>query len=213
MTKATHNGTCQVCGRAHAYNNGTIAKHGYTVRSNYFQGVCHGSDNAPLEIAKDLTIQTIKQVNAEAARLNAINPQSIKKVPVWVKENKNSFGRFIREQVLKTRSEWELTLAIPTSYGRVDGNRTFEEAQEDVVSGFKREAKFLIQHGEMLTARILTVHGEPLQLRELNIERIREEFDKMADAYARAAELKLSGWKARVVRRNYETHTTLTATR
>lgn len=37
---ATHNGTCQACGRQHAVNvkSGKLAKHGYTVDWGFFNG-------------------------------------------------------------------------------------------------------------------------------------------------------------------------------
>jgi len=48
MAKATHIGTCQICGAAHKVVRGGIAKHGYTV-GGYYRGVCDGSDAAPYE--------------------------------------------------------------------------------------------------------------------------------------------------------------------
>jgi hypothetical protein len=95
--------------------------------------------------------------------------------------------------------------------GKAD--KDMEDAQERAVSALKREAAFLIDHAGMLEFRIETHHGQPLQRRESDIERIKETFDSMPAAYARAEELKLEGWKARVGRRNYDSHTTLTATR
>jgi hypothetical protein len=47
--KATHNGTCQVCGREQALPGGIMAKHGYDVRFHYFRGVCPGAQHQPLE--------------------------------------------------------------------------------------------------------------------------------------------------------------------
>ena len=59
--KHTHKGHCQCCGRVQAVrnNNGLLAKHGYTVDYGFFDGVCDGSDNLPLEVDKDLAEDTI----------------------------------------------------------------------------------------------------------------------------------------------------------
>lgn len=198
MTKATHNGTCQVCGNLQANNLG-LAKHGYTVTYNYFQGTCRGSERSPLELSKDLALQTIDNCIAEASRLESLTINDVKKVPVTFQENRKLIT------VIKTREEY-------AAFSKI-GKPTFERAQENVIFSFRREAKFLLEHAQMLTARIAAVHGQPLQSREDTTQRIKEMFDKMPDAYARAEELKLEGWKARVSRRNHETQTTLTATK
>ncbi len=59
--KHTHKGHCQCCGRVQAVrnNNGLMSKHGYTVDYGFFEGVCQGSDNLPLEVEKDLAEDTI----------------------------------------------------------------------------------------------------------------------------------------------------------
>lgn len=221
MSKATHNGTCQVCGRTHAVNNKTtdLAKHGYTVQFNYFRGTCKGSDNSPLEISKVLTLETIKDCLTQAKRLNAVTPDQINLIKVIVKvrcdEDGWYAGAWEKKEVMMNATEWEAhRLSLSSQYSGYLGNsRTFEDAQERAVSALKREAAFLIDHAGMLEFRIETHHGQPLQRRDSNIDRIKETFDSMPAAYARAEELKLEGWKARVCRRNYDRHTTLTATR
>jgi hypothetical protein len=52
--QATQNGTCQACGRQHAFDGFAIAKHGYTLEHGFFQGQCPGSDHPPLERNDDL---------------------------------------------------------------------------------------------------------------------------------------------------------------
>ena len=47
--KATHYGTCQICGRKQKAPDGLVAKHGYTVDGGYFNGTCFGSDEKPFE--------------------------------------------------------------------------------------------------------------------------------------------------------------------
>ena len=63
MTKHTHTGTCQLCGRNHAVNNATglLAKHGYTVDWGFFHGVCEGANHLPLQKDRSLLDSTVDQ--------------------------------------------------------------------------------------------------------------------------------------------------------
>lgn len=54
MAKATHRGTCQICGKLHKLPGGLLASHGYTVDHGFFNGTCWGSWNKPFEESKDL---------------------------------------------------------------------------------------------------------------------------------------------------------------
>lgn len=47
--KATHQGTCQVCGRLQMLPAGVLAKHGYTTQWGFFSGVCQGAGHLPFE--------------------------------------------------------------------------------------------------------------------------------------------------------------------
>jgi hypothetical protein len=67
--EATHNGTCQACGRQHAFYNGSVAKHGYTVKYGFFNGVCWGAEQEPAEHSVDLTRSTIERLTKEANKL------------------------------------------------------------------------------------------------------------------------------------------------
>lgn len=49
MAKATHKGTCQICGAVHKVKaNGIIAMHGYKAAGQY-RGTCDGSYAVPYE--------------------------------------------------------------------------------------------------------------------------------------------------------------------
>lgn len=63
--KATHKGTCQICGRQHKVNTNTgmLAKHGYTIDFGWFNGTCTGSDNLPYEKSCDMTKKSISLTN------------------------------------------------------------------------------------------------------------------------------------------------------
>lgn len=82
MSKATHNGTCQVCGRVQAVRpNGLVAKHGYRVADfGYFMGTCTGSDEMPLEVSKEIATDTIEHLEAFAAQQDRAAAGEITKV-------------------------------------------------------------------------------------------------------------------------------------
>ena len=52
--KATHTGTCQVCGRAQKLGGGVLSLHGYTTDHGWFEGTCSGSIRLPFELDKSL---------------------------------------------------------------------------------------------------------------------------------------------------------------
>lgn len=67
MNKATHVGTCQWCGREQKLPGGVLAKHGYTTRWGFFQGVCRGSDHDPFEQSCELVKSSIEWAKVELA--------------------------------------------------------------------------------------------------------------------------------------------------
>jgi hypothetical protein len=69
ITKATHRGTCQACGRGQKLPGGRLSDHGYTIRWNFFSGVCSGSRHLPFELSVDLIEGEISHAEAEAERL------------------------------------------------------------------------------------------------------------------------------------------------
>ncbi len=72
MTKTAHTnrGTCQVCGRIQAIDNGSgiTAKHGYKVAGyGFFNGVCPGAFHVPAEKSLTVTHSIIERLEADAA--------------------------------------------------------------------------------------------------------------------------------------------------
>jgi hypothetical protein len=59
-TKATHYGTCQLCGSLQKLPSGVLAIHGYQVDWNQFHGTCSGSGHPPFEQSKDLAAETVR---------------------------------------------------------------------------------------------------------------------------------------------------------
>lgn len=67
--KATHNGTCQICGHFQKLPNGKLSKHGYTKRWGFFSGTCYGAKELPFELSKGLIDQAIANALARAEEL------------------------------------------------------------------------------------------------------------------------------------------------
>lgn len=65
-TKATHNGTCQVCGCLQKLPDGVLSIHGYTVKWGFFSGICQGSGHLPFEQDKSLIEGAIKRAQTKA---------------------------------------------------------------------------------------------------------------------------------------------------
>jgi hypothetical protein len=57
--KATHKGTCQVCGRQQMLPNDRLSKHGYTVEFGWFEGTCQGAGHLPYELSCDLVKESV----------------------------------------------------------------------------------------------------------------------------------------------------------
>lgn len=69
MNAATHNGTCQACGRQQASRAFGLSQHGYHTSFGYFHGVCHGSRSAPLEVSHELTDKIIADLTTTVDHL------------------------------------------------------------------------------------------------------------------------------------------------
>lgn len=69
--KATHSGTCQICGREQKLPGGQLSQHGYTVDWGYFSGVCWGSKHLPFEQSIDLIASAIDSQKSTIARLRS----------------------------------------------------------------------------------------------------------------------------------------------
>lgn len=70
--KATHRGTCQVCGRLQKLPQGVLSQHGYTKKWGFFQGTCPGAHYRPFEIAFDRVQDSIDRTNAQIQNLYSL---------------------------------------------------------------------------------------------------------------------------------------------
>ena len=185
MTKHTHKGTCQACGRVQAVNNksGMIAKHGYTVDWGYFSGICQGSDAAPLEQSTDVTLRIIKQLQAASVQLGAMVRSDI--ITVEVKRNGETFICSNQEQ-------------LDALYGGLHRSPSYNRMVELDLREMHNRAEQMLEHVDALKGLIKTRYGKDLIANADSVERIRETFSRIQDAYHRAEELKVEGWKPRV---------------
>lgn len=71
MSKATHYGTCQICGAEQKLPSGRLSKHGYTVDFGFFNGVCNGAHGQPFEKSTDLIEKTVARVKTHRENLIA----------------------------------------------------------------------------------------------------------------------------------------------
>ena len=64
-------GNCQCCGREHAVVDGRMAKHGYTVESGWFKGVCAGKHFAPIQVSREQTDTLIASIRKQVLEMIA----------------------------------------------------------------------------------------------------------------------------------------------
>jgi len=157
MTKATHNGTCQACGRSQAFYRGTVAKHGYQVKGwGFFHGVCRGAENKPLEQEKTITEATIKflrETYAPQADQYALDLESGKKEPKfyvdkWIQDDPNN----------KWRGHYE-----KTQVARADLSEGVVRSQiKAAILNAQSDAKHARAHADGLVRLIADRHGKPL---------------------------------------------------
>lgn len=185
MTKHTHKGTCQACGRVQAVNNksGMIAKHGYTVDWGYFSGICQGSDAAPLEQSTDVTFRIMKQLKAASTQLGAMKRSDI--ITVEVKRQGETF-------ICSNQAQ------LDALYGGSHRSPSYNRMVELDLREMHKRAEQMLDHVDALKGLIETRHGKDLMPNAESVERIRETFNRIQDAYHRAEELKVEGWKPRV---------------
>jgi len=91
-TKATHYGTCQLCGSLQKLPNGVLANHGYQVDWHQFHGICHGAGHPPFEQSKDFAVDQLRRAELFLATHPALPDPNLprseyskrKENPAWV---------------------------------------------------------------------------------------------------------------------------------
>ncbi|MGR8918002.1 MAG: hypothetical protein ACU85V_00165 [Gammaproteobacteria bacterium] len=200
MSKHTHRGTCQACGRVQAVSTSTglLAKHGYSVEWGYFSGECRGSDELPLEVSTDVAREVIAGVAAHCEKLEAraADPASIASIAI---DFKVDFRDADRKRVTVS-SDAELDALRDEYRGRVPVYTNFAGLQHDTADRMGREAA----HGRAFVADLEALiekrHGADLIPVQAAEEVRRESADSYTAAQARKAELQADGWRVTVRR-------------
>ena len=192
MAKATHNGTCQLCGNLQAVNakTGRLAKHGYTVEFGYFSGSCAGSNELPLEISRDLLDRVVEDWTIEAEKMKAYTADQVTKVVAR--------DRLTGKQKAVDLEDYRATVAAKWPARRAE--ELVEGAINERVRQLHRMGAGLENHISAMLKHADQVAGEDLKPRALDSERERIEVrnESARELGAKAAELKADGWTVRV---------------
>ena len=139
MAKATHNGICQACNKAHAYNEktGNISKHGYTVDNGWFEGTCMGADSKPLQHERkiaDKTVIYLQDLASKLSKQNALGVDGIKEVTISVYPSGSTY-RSVKEKRTKETYErkygtWENCQKHELWYNTINQERLAKMAQD-----------------------------------------------------------------------------------
>ena len=105
--RATHKGTCQVCGREQMLPRSNLSLHGYQVKWNMFTGTCPGSEELPFEQDKALAEKYLASAMRDqiaaveyAVELETCDPADHRAwVQVRVPEKRYGFGSTYRDEV------------------------------------------------------------------------------------------------------------------
>lgn len=167
--KATHQGTCQVCGRTQKLPGGVVAKHGYTVQGWYgstgsFMGTCKGSGKKPLEVACDWLDQHIalirEDIAAEQIKISMVYAGAA--VGTSGMSGSYRFGQVVFEQGEYRYYVGDTLVPLELKEGQSVADRCIEKSRWtlDKAQGFIRKCEAVITE---LQERIATWQPQPLQ--------------------------------------------------
>lgn len=228
----THKGHCQVCGRIHAVDvtHNFIAKHGYTVDFGFFNGVCEGSGELPLEIDKSLTEETIVELTnylaLQSTYLEGLESGKVENLDYYwvtfqnseeegeedkvigISNSKKSFDRYINKYCSRFAyldgvgfaKHCELRNKSRRLY-----RKSTEEMMQELIKDEIRATSFNIKQATLLKNQleemVSEVHGQPL-INVADTDKILRELETIA---------KKDFYETNVVtveRYNHENHTT-----
>jgi len=199
MTKATHNGTCQACGRKQAVKaNGLLAQHGYTVDYGYFNGTCSGSDYRPLEQDTAHNKRVVNSIRDWAKEQDMLADGNIETAPVQVKDtesNKSWAQKTIqinRADYVASRTRDDSSKDFSDLY-----NREFDKKIETVRLSLRRNAEFARKDASALETLRAKTFGNELTSREVPADQRPQKetgFRTIREGYERADELKKLGF-------------------
>lgn len=191
--RATHNGTCQICGNEQAVNakSGKIAKHGYTVEWGYFEGTCPGSDELPLQKGEAAARDMMLHLDNQAERDDENARGTIEKVTVLTRD--------LRKRRVTVDRE---------GYEELGYLRSWDSIVSMERKRLKRQAEMCRKMCREIEQRIETIFGTALieraPAKPKRKEKTREHFRTPRDAYTRQHELEQQGIKSKFMNRNHQ---------
>lgn len=158
MVKATHNGTCQVCGRAQAHKGDGLAKHGYTVPHGWFQGTCSGSGKLPVELDTTVLDATVAFLTTRGRELKVTTEQDVTEVTVtWRAQIRDRNSE--QSRVVRSAEEADaLNRELPTWASR----RDWLDLRKSRAWALQQQGHAMLDHAAMLAALKAARHGQPL---------------------------------------------------
>lgn len=220
MTKATHYGTCQACGREHKLPNDRLSKHGYTVTWNEFWNVCRGEKELPYEKSCDLIEFLIKDVEDQKARILA-EIEELKSTTefAWFFE-RQKIGRYQSKSVAvkkfaddlewnDNQLTWTGTDGSPQKYAhwQADGTKltAMADANEAKIRSLKQQVKGCENYIEWQQGRI--DNWELKECKEVEVEvpvnKETREFENRREGWAFSSKMKKAGHRTRVCNNRY----------
>lgn len=196
MTRATHNGTCQACGRKQALR-GTIAKHGYTVDYGYFSGTCGGSDRQPLELETGYNISTVAAIRTWADEQDAKANGEIKTVVVRVYV-KGDYARGTAGHYENQTMNRDQFIEYSKGFSGAQGDEVWNSQVSMFKLNLHRNATFARKDADNLDTLREETFGNELEARDTQPELHRESFGRYYDASDRQLKLKEEGIKSTI---------------
>ena len=111
--KATHYGTCQLCGSFQKLPGGVLASHGYNITWGSFVGTCHGSGRAPFEQSKDYVEAEIangQRILANLAPVEHPGYMVVSRMPQFLSDE-DKVKKAAWEQYCDIKGSWERFIA------------------------------------------------------------------------------------------------------
>ena len=139
-------GNCQCCGREHAVVDGRMAKHGYTVESGWFKGVCAGKHFAPIQVSREQTDTLIATVRKQVLEMIA-------------KADKVASGEFKPTTITRHPHSKKAMEFIPFAEATVYEQRDAIRALE---WNYRRTAEMGTSFAKMMTEVADKYHGKAL---------------------------------------------------
>jgi len=168
--KATHNGTCQVCGRLQAARFGSgLAKHGYTVQQGWWSGICQGAGKPPLELSTILCDEIVRVLRERGPALASMTAEAVRSVLVSWRKGRDAWNKEAGFKTLHNAAE--LAAFLETEDGKLYGlygvaRRTWEDLQKGEAWRMRNQGEMMLAHAEHMEQLKARTFGQPLRERK-----------------------------------------------